>query len=672
MSEHEGSEDLDSVRAERDRLKEEVDKLEAKPQKRARLRRVFAVVFVVLAVLAASAMTPGVWARRTIYNTDRYVATVGPLASDPAIQEALARQLTVSVFTELDIQTKLEAAIAERAPKLEFIAGSITSSLQGFVQDQVQKILASDRFRQTWIAANTVLHRQLVAVLDGSHDVLTVQGNQVVFNYLPLVNDALAQLSGTLSDILNRTITLPTITADMVPSQAVATLGTALGVSLPPTFGSVTLFQSDQLTSIQDAVSTVNNLLLLSIVLFVVGVVLALVLSTNRRRTLLQLLTALIVVVVLERRFAIAEANNVVDLAKPENQAAVQAIIDAFLGSLLLATKRILWVLFVVLVVAVFTGPYPWAVRFRGWVDNLTAIIDVNRLGQRGETMVGWDLDTYVSRAEAFGWNAIALDGHDLDAIDTALGQAVATTGRPTVLVARTMKGKGVAAVENQNGFHGKPMDDPDAAIAELGGLTDVRVEIAKPEGLAPERPMAAMLELPRYELGTEVATRKAYGDALAAFGAARPDVVVLDGEVSNSTFAESFAKAHPERYFEMYIAEQQLVAAAVGLQAVGWRPFASTFAAFLSRAYDFVRMAAISRATFSLCGSHAGVSIGEDGPSQMALEDIASLRAIHGSTVLHPCDANQTAKLVAAMADTRRDLVSPHAQAGYSRALLA
>ena len=286
-------------------------------------------------------------------------------------------------------------------------------------------------------------------------------------------------------------------------------------------------------------------------------------------------------------------------------------------------------------------------------LDNLTAIIDVNRLGQRGETMVGWDLDTYVARAEAFGWNAIALHGHDLDAIDAALGQAVATTGKPTVLIARTMKGKGVAAVQNENGYHGKPFDDPEAAIAELGGFTDVRIEIAKPEASVPERPSAGTLELPRYELGTEVATRKAYGDALAALGAARPDVVVLDGEVSNSTFAETFAKAHPERYFEMYIAEQQLIAAAVGLQAVGWRPFASTFAAFLSRAYDFVRMAAISRATLSLCGSHAGVSIGEDGPSQMALEDIASLRAIHGSTVLHPCDANQTAKLVAAMADT-------------------
>jgi transketolase len=220
-------------------------------------------------------------------------------------------------------------------------------------------------------------------------------------------------------------------------------------------------------------------------------------------------------------------------------------------------------------------------------------------------------------------------------------------------VIARTLKGKGVAAVENQNGWHGKPLEDPDAAIAELGGVRDLRIEVAKPTFEAPARGAASPLELPRYELGTEVATRKAYGDALAALGAARPDVVALDGEVSNSTFAETFAKAHPERYFEMYIAEQQLVAAAVGLQAVGWRPFASTFAAFFSRAYDFVRMAAISRATFSLAGSHAGVSIGEDGPSQMALEDIASIRAIHGSTVLHPCDANQTARLVAAMADT-------------------
>jgi transketolase len=158
--------------------------------------------------------------------------------------------------------------------------------------------------------------------------------------------------------------------------------------------------------------------------------------------------------------------------------------------------------------------------------------------------------------------------------------------------------------------------------------------------------------ELPRYERGTQVATRRAYGEALAALGSQRPEIVGLDGEVSNSTFADLFAHAHPERYFEMYIAEQQLVAAAVGLQVRGWKPFASTFAAFFTRAYDFIRMAAISRANVKLCGSHAGVSIGEDGPSQMALEDLAMLRAVHGSTVLYPCDPNQTAKLVAGMAD--------------------
>ena len=285
-------------------------------------------------------------------------------------------------------------------------------------------------------------------------------------------------------------------------------------------------------------------------------------------------------------------------------------------------------------------------------LDNLTAVLDVNRLGQRGETMIGWDTKVYVDRARAFGWHAIAIDGHDVEAIDRAYAEAIATTGRPTLVVARTLKGRGVASVEDKNGFHGKPMDDPDAAIAELGGLRDIRIDVATPEPGEPYRFPTQKLELPRYEVGTEVATRRAYGDALASLGAARGDVVVLDGEVSNSTFAEIFAKEHPERYFEMYIAEQQLVAAAVGLQVVGWRPFASTFAAFLTRAYDFVRMAAVSRARLALCGSHAGVSIGEDGPSQMGLEDIAAFRTIHGSVVLHPCDGNQTAKLVAAMAD--------------------
>ena len=267
--------------------------------------------------------------------------------------------------------------------------------------------------------------------------------------------------------------------------------------------------------------------------------------------------------------------------------------------------------------------------------------------------MLGWDLDGYVRRIEAFGWNAIAIDGHDVDAIEAAYAEAEATEGRPTAIVARTKKGKGVKAVEDLPGKHGKPLDDPDEAIAELGGERDLSVELAEPVGGTPHVFEAGGGELPSWELGEEVATRKAYGEALAALGSIRGDVVALDGEVSNSTHSEDFRAAHEDRYFEMFIAEQQLVAAATGIQVRGWVPFASTFAAFLSRAYDFVRMGAISRANLRLSGSHAGVSIGEDGPSQMALEDIASIRAIHGSTVLHPSDANQAAALVAAMADT-------------------
>ena len=283
-------------------------------------------------------------------------------------------------------------------------------------------------------------------------------------------------------------------------------------------------------------------------------------------------------------------------------------------------------------------------------LDNLTAIIDVNRLGQRGETMHGWDLGYYSGRLRSCGWNAIEIDGHDVEQIDAAYREAESTTGRPTAIVAKTLKGKGYSKVEDQEGWHGKAVAEE--GVEELGGIRNIRVDVKQPEAGERHRFEPAPTEWPRYELGSDVATRKAYGEALAALGGERGDVVALDGEVSNSTYAEIFAKAHPERYFEMYIAEQQMVAAAVGMQVLGWKPFASTFAAFMTRAYDFVRMAAVSRATIKLCGSHAGVSIGEDGPSQMGLEDLASFRAVNGSTVLYPCDGNQTAKLVRAMAD--------------------
>ena len=287
---------------------------------------------------------------------------------------------------------------------------------------------------------------------------------------------------------------------------------------------------------------------------------------------------------------------------------------------------------------------------------NLIAIVDVNRLGQRGPTDLSWDMEAYRRRVTAFGARALVVDGHDVAAVDQALAEAGEAGGdQPTVILARTLKGRGFSEVEDREDWHGKPLppEMAERAVIELGGERDLLVRGPLPAEATPRRVANghAEVKLPAYDRGQKVATRKAYGDALAALGA-RHDIVAMDGEVSNSTYANEFAKAYPERYFEMYIAEQQMVAAAVGFGVRGYRPFASTFAAFFSRAYDFIRMAAISQANICLSGSHAGVEIGADGPSQMALEDLAMLRAVHGSTVLYPSDATSAAALVQAMAD--------------------
>jgi len=286
-------------------------------------------------------------------------------------------------------------------------------------------------------------------------------------------------------------------------------------------------------------------------------------------------------------------------------------------------------------------------------LDNMIAIVDVNRLGQRGPTMHEWDTSSLAARVRACGWDVQEIDGHDLDAIDAAYAQALAA-GTPAAIFARTKKGSGVAAVEDQPNQHGKPLADPDAAVEELGGIRSLRVEVQSPPQARTYEVERASVERPAYEVGEKVATRAAYGDALAWIGSVDEKVVALDGEVGNSTYAERFAAKHPDRFFEMYIAEQQMVAAGIGLQVRGWKPFASSFGAFLSRAYDFVRMAPISDADLKLCGSHVGVSIGPDGPSQMALEDIASLRAVLDSVVLYPSDPNQAVQLVDAMRQHR------------------
>jgi len=301
-------------------------------------------------------------------------------------------------------------------------------------------------------------------------------------------------------------------------------------------------------------------------------------------------------------------------------------------------------------------------------LSNLIAIIDVNRLGQRGATDLGWDTAAYADRALAFGARTIEIDGHDLSVIDHALIEAASHTGgdQPTVIIAKTIKGKGFSEVEDSPDWHGKPFppDMADRAIAELGGVRDLVVRGPVPEparqGPAPRHPSTVDKgeksqpgkDWPEYKPGDMIATRKAYGDALVALGARDDKVVALDGEVSNSTYASKFAAAFPERYFEMFIAEQQMVAAATGLAVRGYKAYASTFAAFLTRAYDFIRMGAVSGVHLRLVGSHAGVEIGADGPSQMALEDLAMMRAVHGSTVLYPADGTSTVALTAAMAD--------------------
>jgi transketolase len=292
-------------------------------------------------------------------------------------------------------------------------------------------------------------------------------------------------------------------------------------------------------------------------------------------------------------------------------------------------------------------------------LDNLCVIVDVNALGQSQATQFGHDTAAIAKRWIAFGWHTIEVDGHDVQQLLNAYDQARQTKGRPTAIVARTLKGKGVSFVEGKEGWHGKAFkkDEADKAVAEIEKqmIADAAApEIRRPEssGHPPAAPADySKMPPPAYKLGDSVATREAWGTALAALGGVDPRVVALDADVKNSTFSDRFEKAHPERFYEFFIAEQAMIGAAMGLAARGAIPFPSTFACFLTRASDFIRMAGISRSNVKLAGSHAGVSIGEDGPSQMALEDLAMMRSVPDCAVLYPCDATSAERLVAAMA---------------------
>jgi transketolase len=283
-------------------------------------------------------------------------------------------------------------------------------------------------------------------------------------------------------------------------------------------------------------------------------------------------------------------------------------------------------------------------------LDNLVGILDVNRLGQRGETMYGHDLNTYERRISSFGWETILIDGHSFIEILNAYEKALFVSGKPVMVIAKTFKGKGVSFLEDRDGWHGKALKKEELTIAlkELGTVdTSIRGEISKPEDKRPKERIPQKMKRISYQTDKPVATRKAYGNALLRIFPQFPNMVVLDAEVSNSTYAEIFKEAYPEQFFEMYIAEQNMVGTALGLSRRGKIPFVSTFAAFLTRAFDQIRMSQYSDPNIKFVGSHAGISVGEDGPSQMGLEDIAMFRTVLNSVVLYPSDAVSTERLV-------------------------
>lgn len=283
-------------------------------------------------------------------------------------------------------------------------------------------------------------------------------------------------------------------------------------------------------------------------------------------------------------------------------------------------------------------------------LNNLIGVMDVNRLGQRGETMYGHDISSYQKKVSSFGWETILIDGHSFPEILMSYEKAVQVRDRPVMIIARTVKGKGVSFIEDKNDWHGKTLnrDEFDRALKE-SGETDrsVRGKMAGPEDMVPLGLVSQKAGKIEYPIGKSVATRKAYGNALVRIYPQFPDIVALDAEVSNSTYSEIFKTAYPGRFFEMYVAEQNMVGTALGLSRRGKIPFVSTFAAFLTRAFDQIRMSQYSGANIKFVGSHVGVSIGEDGPSQMGLEDIAMFRTIINSVVLYPSDAVSTEKLV-------------------------
>lgn len=382
--------ELERVRAERNELEARVETLEA--PKRHRLRRVFAPILVALAVIVFTITVPAAWGARTVLNTDRYVATVAPLAQDPAVQQAIATRLTDEVFEALNVQDLISSTLSSIGERATLLAGPLTNALRGFVQDQVLKVVQSDAFETFWVEANHFVHTQVLAVLRGETDTVSVVDGKVLLNLVPLVNLALASIERVSSDLVGGAVTLPTIKPDELASVAIPKLEQALGVDLPDNYAQIPIYDSQDLEALQKAVYWSERLVILLLILIPILVAGALLVSTRRRRTLIQLTVGGAIGLVVVRRLAIISRDRLFDRVNAQRHPAVRVLADTLMDRLFWLTGILLAIILLTLLVALVTGPYPWAVAVRGWVrdlgQGLAAALRGEHVDESGR--VGW------------------------------------------------------------------------------------------------------------------------------------------------------------------------------------------------------------------------------------------------------------------------------------------
>ena len=362
--------ELERLRAEREDLEARVESLEAKPQKRQRTRRILTPILVALSILVFTITVPAAWGARTVLNTDRYVATVAPLADDPAVQASIATKLTDQVFSALNVQGSLSDALGALGERATVLAGPLTIAVKGFVRDQVERVVASDAFKTFWVEANRFVHTQVLAILRGDTETITAREGKVLLNLLPLVNLALGSIQAVASDLVGRDVTLPTIERNEATSASIAKLEQALGVDLPDTYGQVVVYDSEDLAALQQALYLFERLLVLLLILILILVVASLLVSTRRRRTLIQLTVGGAIGLVIVRRIAIISRDSLFDRVDTQRFPSVRVLTDELMASLFRYTAILLAIVLLTALVALITGPYPWAVTVRGWARD--------------------------------------------------------------------------------------------------------------------------------------------------------------------------------------------------------------------------------------------------------------------------------------------------------------